>query len=300
MSAVASKVALVTGAGSGIGAAVSRGLAAAGFAVVLAGRRAEPLAAVAVEIIRAGGKAWPMTADVADEDSVRALFARIEAQCTRLDVLFNNAGASNRAAPLEDLSRAEWQSVLDINLTGAFLCTQQAFSMMKRQAPRGGRIINNGSVSAHTPRPHSVAYAASKHGLTGLTKATALEGRRYDIACGQIDIGNVATAIGAELVTGTLQADGAVATEPTMDAGDVVGAVDVHGEPAADSQRAVDDGHGYADAAGRTRLRAARLRRGCAGSSCPTIRSSASWIILRIASAATAGRPATIASATRL
>ncbi len=225
MSGSSSKVALVTGAGSGIGAAVSRGLAAAGFAVVLAGRRAEPLAAVAAEITRAGGKAWPMTVDVADENSVRALFARVQAQCARLDVLFNNAGASNRAAPLEELSRAEWQTVLDINLTGAFLCTQQAFSMMKHQAPRGGRIINNGSVSAQTPRPHSVAYAASKHGLTGLTKATSLEGRAYDIACGQIDIGNVATSIGADLVTGTLQADGSIAPEPTMDVGDVVRAV---------------------------------------------------------------------------
>jgi NAD(P)-dependent dehydrogenase (short-subunit alcohol dehydrogenase family) len=225
MSGTASKVALVTGAGSGIGAAVSRGLAAAGFAVVLAGRRAEPLAALAADIIRADGKAWPMTADVADENSVCALFARIEAQCARLDVLFNNAGASHRAAPLEELSRAEWQTVLDVNLTGAFLCTQQAFSMMQRQAPRGGRIINNGSVSAQTPRPHSVAYAASKHGLTGLTRATALEGRPYDIACGQIDIGNVATAIGAELVTGTLQADGSIAPEPTMDVSDVARAV---------------------------------------------------------------------------
>jgi NAD(P)-dependent dehydrogenase (short-subunit alcohol dehydrogenase family) len=225
MSGIASRVALVTGAGSGIGAAVSRGLAAAGFAVVLAGRRAEPLAAVAADITRAGGKAWSMSADVADEKSVRALFERIQAECARLDVLFNNAGASNRAAPLEDLSRAEWQAVLDTNLTGAFLCTQQAVSMMKRQTPRGGRIINNGSVSAETPRPHSVAYAASKHGLTGLTRATALEGRRYDIACGQIDIGNVATAIGAELVTGTLQADGQVAPEPTMDVSDVVKAV---------------------------------------------------------------------------
>ena len=225
MSGTAPKVALVTGAGTGIGAAVSRGLAAAGCSVVLVGRRAESLAAVAADITRAGGKAWPMTADIADENSVRALFASIQAKCTRLDVLFNNAGASSRAAPLEDLSRAEWQNVLDINLTGAFLCTQQAFSMMKRQTPRGGRIINNGSVSAQTPRPHLVAYAASKHGLTGLTKATALEGRPYDIACGQIDIGNVATAIGAELVSGTLQADGSVAPEPTMDVGDVVKAV---------------------------------------------------------------------------
>ena len=219
------KVALVTGAGSGIGAAVSRGLAAAGFAVVLTGRRSEPLAAVAADIVRAGGQAWPMTSDVARAASVRALFARIEAECTRLDVLFNNAGASHRAAPLDELSAAEWQTVLDTNLTGAFLCTQQAFSIMKRQSPRGGRIINNGSVSAATPRPHAVAYAASKHGLSGLTKATALEGRAFDIACGQIDIGNVATAIGAELVTGTLQADGSIAPEPTMAVGDVVRAV---------------------------------------------------------------------------
>ena len=225
MSEAAVKVALVTGAGSGIGAAVSAGLAAAGFAVVLAGRRAEALAATAAGITRAGGRAWPIAADVCDEDSVRALFARIEKQCTRLDVLFNNAGASHRAAPLDDLSREEWQRVLDVNLTGAFLCTQQAFSMMKRQAPRGGRIINNGSVSAETPRPQSIAYAASKHGLTGLTRATALEGRAFNIACGQINIGNVATAIGAELLTGTIQADGSIAPEATMDIADVVKAV---------------------------------------------------------------------------
>ena len=225
MSGIPSRVALVTGAGSGIGAAVSAGLAAAGFTVVLAGRRLEPLAATAATIVRAGGKAWPMAADVCDEQSVRALFARTAEQCARLDVLFNNAGAGHRAAPLEDLSREEWQQVLDTNLTGAFLCTQQAFSMMKRQMPRGGRIINNGSVSAETPRPQSIAYAASKHGLTGLTRATALEGRAFDIACGQIDIGNVATAIGAELATGTMQADGSIAPEPTMDINDVVKAV---------------------------------------------------------------------------
>ncbi|MGH8252644.1 MAG: SDR family oxidoreductase [Steroidobacteraceae bacterium] len=225
MSGIASRVALVTGAGSGIGAAVSAGLARAGFSVVLAGRRAEPLDAVCADITRAGAKAWAMTVDVASEQSVCALFARIQAQYGRLDVLFNNAGASHSAAPLEDLPRDEWQRVLDINLTGAFLCTQQAFSMMKRQAPRGGRIINNGSVSAETPRPQSVAYAASKHGLTGLTRATALEGRAHDIGCGQINIGNVATAIGAELGTGTMQADGSIATEPTMDVNDVVKAV---------------------------------------------------------------------------
>ncbi len=225
MTEPAPRVALVTGAGSGIGAAVSRGLAEAGFSIVLAGRRAQPLAVVADDIRRAGGKAWPLTADVSSAASVRELFERIRGGLGRLDVLFNNAGASHRAAPLEELSPAEWQGVVDVNLTGAFLCTQQAFAIMKQQQPRGGRIINNGSVSALTPRPHSVAYAASKHGLSGLTQATALEGRPFDIACGQINIGNVDTAIGAPLVTGTMQADGSMAQEPTMDIRDVVAAV---------------------------------------------------------------------------
>jgi NAD(P)-dependent dehydrogenase (short-subunit alcohol dehydrogenase family) len=225
MAESAPRVALVTGAGSGIGAAVSRGLAEAGFSIVLAGRRAQPLTAVADEIRRNGGKAWPLTADVTSEASVRELFERIRGGLGRLDVLFNNAGASQRAAPLEEVSLAEWQEVLDINLTGAFLCTQQAFALMKQQSPRGGRIINNGSVSALTPRPHSVAYAASKCGMSGLTQASALEGRKFDIACGQINIGNVATAIGAQLGTGTLQADGSMAREPTMDIRDVVAAV---------------------------------------------------------------------------
>jgi NAD(P)-dependent dehydrogenase (short-subunit alcohol dehydrogenase family) len=225
MTEPAPRVALVTGAGSGIGAAASRGLAAAGFIVVLAGRRAPPLAAVADDIRGGGGQAWPLTADVSSEASVHELFGRIRGGPGRLDLLFNNAGASHRAAPLEEVSLSEWQGVVDVNLTGAFLCTQQAFAIMKQQLPRGGRIINNGSVSALTPRPHSVAYAASKHGMSGLTQATALEGRQYDIACGQINIGNVDTAIGAHLTSGTLQADGSMAQEPTMDVSDVVAAV---------------------------------------------------------------------------
>ena len=225
MAELAPRVALVTGAGSGIGAAASRGLAEAGFSIVLAGRRAQPLAAVADDIRRSGGKAWPLVADVTSEASVRELFERIRGGLGRLDVLFNNAGASQRAAPLEEISLAEWQGVIDVNLTGAFLCTQQAFAIMKQQAPRGGRIINNGSVSALTPRPQSVAYAASKHGMSGLTHATALEGRSCDIACGQINIGNVDTAIGAQLGTGTMQADGSMAQEPRMDIRDVVAAV---------------------------------------------------------------------------
>ncbi len=219
------RVALVTGAGSGIGAAVGIGLAAAGFAVVLAGRRAARLADVAANIGRAGGRALAVAADVGEESSVDALFAVIGERFGRLDLLFNNAGASTRAAPLEDLTLPEWRSVLDVNLTGAFLCTQRAVRLMKRQSPRGGRIINNGSVSASTPRPHSAPYVASKSGLTGLTKATALEGRPYDIACGQIDIGNVDTTIGAHIKAGTLQADGSMAAEPTMDVGAVVAAV---------------------------------------------------------------------------
>jgi len=225
MSGIASRVALVTGAGSGIGAAVSVGLAAAGFAVVLAGRRVEPLAATAAAIARAGGRAWPMAADVCDEESVRTLFARIGQQYARLDVLFNNAGASHRAAPLEELSREEWQLVLDTNLTGAFLCTQQAFSMMKRQTPRGGRIINNGSISAHTPRPRSAAYTSTKHAVTGLTKSASLDGRAYDIAVGQVDIGNAATPMTDRMVQGVPQPDGRMMPEPRMDAEHVGSAV---------------------------------------------------------------------------
>jgi NAD(P)-dependent dehydrogenase (short-subunit alcohol dehydrogenase family) len=225
MNAVSARVAVVTGAGNGIGKAVSVGLAADGFDVALVGRRREPLALVAAEITQLGRKALVAVADICDAPLIREVFDRVQAEFGRLDLLFNNAGANTRLAPLEDLTPQEWQSVIDVNLTGAFLCTQQAFRLMKRQHPRGGRIINNGSVSAITPRPNFAPYTASKHAITGLTKAAALEGRGHDIACGQIDIGNVATRIGAHISEGTLQADGSMAAEPTMNIRHVVEAV---------------------------------------------------------------------------
>jgi NAD(P)-dependent dehydrogenase (short-subunit alcohol dehydrogenase family) len=216
------KVALVTGASSGIGRCVALALAKAGYAVVLAGRRAQRLQEAARE---GGSQCLPVVADVTDESSVAALFARITADFGRLDLLFNNAGVGAPPTPLEELPTASWRAVLDTNITGAFLCTQAAFRLMKAQQPRGGRIINNGSISATTPRPHIAAYTASKHAVTGLTKSTALEGRKYDIACGQIDIGNAATDLAAHIATGTLQADLTLKSEPTFDAGHVADAV---------------------------------------------------------------------------
>ena len=216
------KIALVTGAGSGIGRAVALALAKAGYTVVLAGRRLPQLEQVARE---AGAGAVGMTADVTDPASVDALFARIAKAYGRLDLLFNNAGVSAPPAPLEDLPFDQWRSVVDTNLTGAFLCTQAAFRLMKTQQPRGGRIINNGSVSATAPRPRLVAYTASKHAVSGLTKATSLEGRAYDIACGQIDIGNTATDMASAMTSGTLQADLSIKTEPVFDVKHVADAV---------------------------------------------------------------------------
>jgi len=216
------KIALVTGAGSGIGRAVALALAKAGYTVVLAGRRLPQLEQVARE---AGSGAVGMTADVTDPASVDALFARIAKDFGRLDLLFNNAGVSAPPAPLEDLPFDQWRSVVDTNLTGAFLCTQAAFRLMKTQQPRGGRIINNGSVSATAPRPRLVAYTASKHAVSGLTKATSLEGRAYDIACGQIDIGNTATDMATAMTQGTLQADLSIKTEPVFDVKYVADAV---------------------------------------------------------------------------
>ena len=216
------KIALVTGAGSGIGRAVALALAKVGYTVVLAGRRLPQLEQVARE---AGSGAIGVTVDVTDSASVEALFARIAKEFGRLDLLFNNAGVSAPPAPLEDLPLEQWRSVVDTNLTGAFLCTQAAFRLMKTQKPRGGRIINNGSVSATAPRPRLVAYTASKHAVTGLTKATSLEGREHDIACGQIDIGNTATELAAAMTHGTLQADLSVKTEPTFDVRYVADAV---------------------------------------------------------------------------
>jgi NAD(P)-dependent dehydrogenase (short-subunit alcohol dehydrogenase family) len=216
------RIALITGAGSGIGRAVALALAKVGFTVVLAGRRLAQVEQVARE---AGSGAIGVSADVTDRGSVDALFARVAKDFGRLDLLFNNAGTSAPPTPLEDVTLEQWRTVLDTNLTGAFLCTQAAFRLMKTQQPRGGRIINNGSVSATAPRPRLVAYTASKHAVTGLTKATSLEGREHDIACGQIDIGNTATDLAAAMAHGTLQADMSVKTEPTFDVRYVADAV---------------------------------------------------------------------------
>jgi len=218
-----SPVALVTGAGSGIGRASAVALAGAGFTVALAGRRLEPLQEAAAE---AGHDAVALTADVRDPESVAALFGEIERRFGRLDLLFNNAGVSARPVPLEDVEPDDWNAVIDTNLTGAFLCTRHAFGLMKRQAPRGGRIVNNGSISAYVPRPLSAPYTAAKHGITGLTRSTSLDGRPYDIACGQIDIGNAATELTEPMrTTGVLQADGTTAREPTIDVDHVARAV---------------------------------------------------------------------------
>lgn len=225
MNSTTTKTALVTGAGSGIGRAVSLALAQNHHAVVLAGRRREPLDAVAAEITAVGQRALAVAADVSRPDSVAELFARVRTEFGRLDLLFNNAGTSARAVLMEELTPEEWQAVIDVNLTAAFLCTQQAIMMMKQQHPRGGRIINNGSISAHVPRPHSAPYAASKHALLGLTKATALEGRGFDIACGQIDIGNAPTAILAQIEKGALQPDGSRLAEPSVSMDSVTRAV---------------------------------------------------------------------------
>ena len=219
------KVALVTGAGSGIGKAVSIGLLQDGYGVVLAGRRPELLEQTAREAGSVADRALTVTTDIADPASVRALFARTKESFGRLDVLFNNAGINAPGIALEDLSFEEWRSVVDTNLTGAFLCTQQAFLLMKEQQPRGGRIINNGSLSAYTPRPNSAPYTATKHAITGLTKSTSLDGRKYDIACSQIDIGNASTPMTARFASGVPQASGAIAPEPLVDVAHVVRAV---------------------------------------------------------------------------
>jgi NAD(P)-dependent dehydrogenase (short-subunit alcohol dehydrogenase family) len=210
------KVALVTGAGSGIGRAVALALLGENYRVVLAGRRLETLNATAAQA-PSGATALPVVADVTDPDSVRSLFEKTSAAFGRLDVLFNNAGTGAPAVLLEDLTFDQWRRVVDVNLTGPFLCTQEAFKLMKSQTPRGGRIINNGSISAIAPRPNSAPYTATKHAMTGLTKSTSLDGRKYDIACGQIDIGNAATEMTARMVNGVPQANGTVQVEPRMD-----------------------------------------------------------------------------------
>ena len=219
------KVAVVTGAGSGIGRAVARGLMSDGFAVVLAGRRQEPLEAVARDGIAGGARALAVPTDVTDEASVHALFEAARERFGRVDLLFNNAGVGAPGLPIDQVTPAQWRAVVEVNLTGAFLCTREAFALMKTQRPGGGRIINNGSVSAHVPRPHAAPYTASKHAITGLTRATSLEGRAYDIACGQIDIGNTATTMAASYAGGVLQANGDMAIEPLFDVEHVVRAV---------------------------------------------------------------------------
>ncbi|MGD9720155.1 MAG: SDR family oxidoreductase [Pirellulales bacterium] len=218
------KVAIVTGAGSGIGRASALALLRDGYCVVLAGRRLEALMQTAAESA-AGERALPHSADVSSPESVRALFARTKERFGRLDVLFNNAGTSSPPIPLEELTFDQWQSVVDTNLTGPFLCTQEAFRMMQAQSPRGGRIINNGSISAHAPRPNSAPYTATKHAITGLTKSTSLDGRKYNIACGQIDIGNAQTEMALPMAQGVPQADGSIKAEPLMDVNDVANMV---------------------------------------------------------------------------
>jgi NAD(P)-dependent dehydrogenase (short-subunit alcohol dehydrogenase family) len=218
------KVALVTGAGSGIGRAVSLALQGAEYSVVLAGRRAEQLAQTAAAG-SGGGKMLAVPADVGNPDSVKALFAQTREAFGRLDLLFNNAGAGTPPVPMEDLSFEQWSATVAVNLTGAFLCSQEAIRLMKAQNPRGGRIINNGSISAHTPRPFSAPYTSTKHAITGLTKSISLDCRQYDICCGQIDIGNAATEMTARMSGGVLQANGTKAPEPVMDVRNVAQAV---------------------------------------------------------------------------
>ncbi len=212
-----SKVAIVTGAGSGIGKAVATAFLKTGYRVALAGRRPAPLEQALREAGAASANALAVPTDVANPESVRALFAKTKAAFGRLDVLFNNAGVGAPGINIEDLTFEQWKNVVDINLTGVFLCTQEAIKLMKDQTPRGGRIINNGSISAHAPRPNSAPYTATKHAITGLTKSTSLDGRKYDIACGQIDIGNAATELAARMATGVPQANGQIAVEPLMD-----------------------------------------------------------------------------------
>ncbi len=221
----AGKVAVVTGAGSGIGKRTALALLESGYSVSLAGRRLKLLETTAREAGSGNSSALVVPTDVTEPNSVRDLFAKTKDTFGRLDLLFNNAGTGTPPIPLEDLTYEQWKTVVDTNLTGAFLCTQEAFRIMKSQHPRGGRIINNGSISAHTPRPDSAPYTATKHAITGLTKSTSLDGRKYDIACGQIDIGNAATEMTKRMRTGVPQADGSIAVEPTMDLDHVASAV---------------------------------------------------------------------------
>ncbi len=222
---MAAKVALVTGAGSGIGRACALALMKDGFDTALAGRRRELLDEVAKEGARGGVRTLVVPTDLADPAQIKALFAKVKETFGRLDLLFNNAGMGAPAVPLEELAFEKWKAVVDTNLTGAFLCTQEAMRIMKAQTPRGGRIINNGSISAHAPRPMTVAYTATKHAITGLTKSTALDGRAYDIACGQIDIGNAVSPLTERMAQGVMQPDGTMRPEPRMPVEDVARAV---------------------------------------------------------------------------
>lgn len=219
------KIALVTGAGRGIGKAVSEALLADGYTVVLAGRNVDLLNAVADAATQAGQSALAVQTDVTDVASVDNLFAQIQSRYGRLDVLFNNAGIGAPAVDIDELPIETWKAVVDTNLTGMFLCIRAAFGMMKRQSPQGGRIINNGSISAHDPRPNSIAYTSTKHAVTGLTKSVSLDGRPYDIACSQIDIGNALTDMAARMAKGVMQANGTIAPEPLMDVAHVASAV---------------------------------------------------------------------------
>ncbi len=219
------RVAIVTGGGTGIGKAAALALAREGWAVAISGRRPEPLEATAAEGRASGSRMLVVTADVSDPASVHALFTTTNEAFGRLDLLFNNAGQFSPPIALEDLTYEQWRSVVDANLTGAFLCTQEAFKLMKSQQPRGGRIINNGSISAHAPRPNSAPYTATKHAVTGLTKSTSLDGRKYDIACGQIDVGNAATDMTERMAQGVLQANGSIEPEPRVDVEQVARAV---------------------------------------------------------------------------
>ena len=215
------KISIVTGAGTGVGKSASLALADEGWTIVLAGRRKDPIEAVANEIKSRGGNALAIVTDTSDTKSVKGLFEETKRAFGRLDLLFNNAGTNAPGVSLEDLSFEQWTNVVNVNLTGVFLCTQEAFRLMKAQTPMGGRIINNGSISAHVPRPGSAPYTATKHAVTGLTRSTSLDGRKYNIACGQIDIGNALTEMAARMTKGVPQADGSIQVEPVMDVANV-------------------------------------------------------------------------------
>jgi NAD(P)-dependent dehydrogenase (short-subunit alcohol dehydrogenase family) len=219
------KIAIVTGAGSGIGRAVALGLLGEGYAVVLAGRRRAALEETAAKGNGTPGRSLMVATDVSDPVSVNNLFAQTKTDFGRLDLLFNNAGTFGRGLPFDEIPYEDWKQVVEVNLTGMFLCAQAAFRMMKTQQPKGGRIVNNGSISAHVPRPNSAPYTATKHAITGLTKSISLDGRAHDIACGQIDIGNASTDMTEKMKTGVPQANGTLAVEPTMDVRNVVQAV---------------------------------------------------------------------------